>query len=391
MTLVQKFEKFMDKYNIPGRLFYIAWVFFTLSFMLNLTAWDGLDHSGQTEHILRLIRYASCCIFIIVIALKLLMKGYEKKHLIMYAVLCAAILLVVYFSHDKLMGYYFTAFMAAYREDARKVACVSAVLTGGLLLVNLIGSYTGFSVNYLFGEAERARFGLGFSWTSSAPVLFLFFTMLYIYIRKEKMHFWEFIILEAFNVYFYIMTDSRFAFVLGSAVVVFFFIESLFKDHFRFVMRIKWLMTVLPFIIALLVILSYFIYDPDLSFFRELNSLLSDRYELGSSGIERYGISLFGQPIQWFGYDINNLVIADYNYVDCSYLQILLQYGITMLLAALYIYARGIYRAAKVQDGYFMCILVFISVFSITEPRLMNLAFNVFPVLCFCSLKEKSV
>lgn len=79
-----------------------------------------------------------------------------------------------------------------------------------------------------------------------------------------------------------------------------------------------------------------------------------------------------------------------YNYVDCSYLQLLLEYGVLFLIAVIGIYTVAIYRAVKVQDYYLVWILLIVLLFGITEPRLMNFAFNPFPLMAFCRLSPPS-
>ena len=78
-----------------------------------------------------------------------------------------------------------------------------------------------------------------------------------------------------------------------------------------------------------------------------------------------------------------------YNYVDCSYLQILLEYGIVFLLICVLMYSYILYKAYQENNIYLCCCIIIILVFSITEPRLLNLMYNPFPLLAVSYLRSK--
>ncbi len=69
-------------------------------------------------------------------------------------------------------------------------------------------------------------------------------------------------------------------------------------------------------------------------------------------------------------------------------MQILLNYGVIILLLILVIYSIGIYRAFKANNYWLVLVYMMILVHSMTEPRLFNLAFNPLIVVAFSSLME---
>lgn len=381
----------LENLRIRDRLFDVAWVLYLFALVLNLTAWDALDASGQMQNILQILKIVSLVLCGAVILLNFLSGIYRMKWILFYTALLVIFALSYYFSKEKTLLLYFVLFAATFQQDAKRLVALAFLVKGSILLLNLLGSYLGFSVNYLFGEGVRPRFGLGFSWATSSAILFLFLILEYIYLRKDKMRWWEFVILEGINVYFFLMTDSRMAFVLASAVLVFFFVEHLFRNHFRATEKAKGLMVLLPAILAVLTLVVSFLYRPNLPFLSHVNDLLSGRLELGYKAIGAHGVSVFGTPIEWVGYDINHISVSGYNYVDCSYLQILLQYGVLALCACVSIYCLGVRNALKAKDGWLAWVLIGIAVFSITEPRYMNLAFNIFPVLAFAKMNPDGI
>ena len=116
-----------------------------------------------------------------------------------------------------------------------------------------------------------------------------------------------------------------------------------------------------------------------------LGHFFNGRLSLGRKGMVDYGITLFGQPVKWVGNGLQVLLngySAEYNYVDSAYLQILYQYGCLLLILILIVFSALVYISIKREKFYLTWILLIISVYCITEPRLVNLTYNPFILLC---------
>ena len=111
--------------------------------------------------------------------------------------------------------------------------------------------------------------------------------------------------------------------------------------------------------------------------------------------MEEFGIRLLGQKIDWVGYGglghVFQSLDREYNYVDCSYIQMMLEYGVIFLAIVVGIYTIAVYRAVKEEDWYLVFALLIVLGFGITEPRLMNFAFNPFPLMAFCRLRQPEI
>lgn len=108
------------------------------------------------------------------------------------------------------------------------------------------------------------------------------------------------------------------------------------------------------------------LYDESIHSWFWLNSILSDRLRLGANAIEQYGFSLFGKPIEWIGFSIKKTTMEEaigYNYVDSSYLQLGLNYGLIFLGVVLLIYSIIMNRAIKRKDYYLVSIITIILLF----------------------------
>lgn len=373
-------KKIEISYN--DMLFLIAWILFIVSTVLELSMWAS--NSNQVMLILKMVRYGAyllCAINII--------SGMYERRLMAGLLLALAILGIgVIGSTNKTMFLYAFLFFAAYGISSKTTICCS-FFTRLILLVSIISaSLLGIIEDYIFTPEARARHGLGFTWTTTGAVIFFFLMLQYIYIRKKRISFIELLILEIINWLFYQYTDSRMVFAMGSLFLVVVLMAKVFCFKWRFLNLFRKIYVIMPTLICLFALGLHMFYNKNIQLWEKLNSFLSDRLALGKSAVQAYGISFFGKKIEWVGYSVVESN-QEYNYVDCSYLQLLLEYGIIFLILVILIYTIIMYHAVKIKDYFLVVIIMFVLCISITEPRLMNLTFNPFPVLILCSLDLK--
>lgn len=368
-------------------LFCIACVLFLLSVLIDETAWMAEEVGDKLLVITKLMRYCSyviCCV-------KIAIGRYRYKTVFIGIVLCLIFLLSWLGCNNRSMIFslllYFTAYDVESRQGLR-IVCVTQTI---FLLLLVLLSMCGYATDYIFDPQTRNRHSLGFSWTTTAPILYFFILLGYIYLKQEKIKISEYILLELVNIWFYKMTDTRMTFVVSSLFLLFFAIEGVFKNRWSFWRYFNKIYCILPTCICIFSLILHWSYNPEKEVWRNLNDLLSGRLALGKSAILKYGVSLFGQKITWIGFSLkrDNIYNASgYNYVDCSYLQILLQFGILFLIAVLGIYTVAVYRAVNQGDYYLVWVLLLVLLFGITEPKLMFFTFNPFPMIAFFRLSK---
>ena len=366
--------------------FLTGWVLYLFSVILKMTIL--VDKSDSLQLILKVIRYVSYVDFSMAIVSK-----YRKKELIILVLLSLLLLTSAMNSKEKVILFYGLILFAAKDINARRFLKISLLIQGILLLIIVVFSQMGILEDCLFNRrAGFYRHGLGFTWTTAAPILFFFLQLIYFYIRKEKIRCIELLIIGLIDVYFFIMTDTKMAFAMSVAIFLFMFFQKLNKKRWKFINKFDSIFKFLPEVICGITLLSFRLYDSSVANWSRINSLLSSRLELGAAAIKNYGYSLFGKEIEWIGFNYKtNISIADgYNYVDSSFLLLALNYGVVFLIITLIIYSFIIYRATKRKDYYLIIVLITILVFSITEPRLMNFTFNPFPILLF-TRRRKSI
>ena len=326
--------------------------------------------------ILQLLRYGAYACLII----KLLYEDFEKKDFIIIAIIAAIVLLNAKYSGKDESSFFILIILLSRHMENKKIITITMLTQAFALGIMIVLSLANVVPDYVFTRDGVERHSFGFVYATFAPILMFFISLEYIYLRDTSMKLIEYIVLFLLNLILFYYTKTRMTFVLICAVLVFFFV---FRNKLNSIMSnsiIAKLQVLFPAIAAVGSILACYYYDFKNDTWFKINEIVNGRLKLGHNGLLKYGVTLWGQPIVWIGNNYNK-VIGKYNYVDCAYLQMLLSDGVVFLVMILAMYMFLIYRAIKNNDGFLACILVFICVLCITEPRLFVISFNPFPLL----------
>ena len=234
------------------------------------------------------------------------------------------------------------------------------------------------------------RYSLGFAWASYAPNLFLFVSMQYMLLRRNKITWLEIIAIELINIFIFLQTDTKMSFLVLTLLVCVMALnriavirtyllrvkQRLFSIERRHLIAVPWICALLALLLPL--------YRQDSILWKVLNSGFSGRLLLGKNAIMNYGFSFLGQKIDMNGFSVLGKNYEVYNYVDSSYLQIAIRYGIVLLALVCVLYGAALLKAHKRKDGMLFLFLIVILFLCIEEPFLFDVGFNLFPVLAFC-------
>ena len=368
-------------------LFFFAWILFLLSLLLQLTAFS-VDNDTISKF-LKLLRYCAYALFCLKIILYTKIKEYKYLSLIL---MCSCILASFVNTYNATMPLYLLILLASIKIDSDKLIKITALLQGVVLAVVVGFSQVGILKDFVFEPLTRGRHSLGFSWTTTGPILFFYFSLCIIYITRNSTRIWFIILLEIINLLFFILTNSRLTFVLLSAFLFFVIIQKFNKRKWKFLSKFKYMYIVFPFFMETISVIIVMLYDASSPIWISINRLLSNRLRLGRDALNTYGLGIFGRNVEWIGFSITkptSELASGYNYVDSSYLQLSINFGLIFMIAVLIIYSYAIYKAIKIKDYYLLTIFICILIFSFTEPRLFNFAFNPFPILAFSKIRKK--
>ena len=119
-------------------------------------------------------------------------------------------------------------------------------------------------------------------------------------------------------------------------------------------------------------ILTTCFYDSSRKFLAFLNTLLSERLRFGKMGLIQHGVSLFGSDVVW------ETDASKYNYIDSSYINIMICYGLIVFLVVIVGFTIAGRFAVK-ENNRAMCLALLLwFARAVIDPQLFLLWFNPF-------------
>lgn len=208
----------------------------------------------------------------------------------------------------------------------------------------------------------------------------------YLWIRGKKITWGEIIALFGLNALIYSATGSNttlICFTIALLISICYKLFSLFKTELKALKRFTSHCAVLSFVVisALMLILT-FSYNSQNQFLYRLNSILHERLSIGYRGIVECGISLFASDVKIYGE--NASLSGFYNFLDCSYISVLIKYGILPLL--FYIASMTFVQIRQKKYIYGTLLLAVCALSCIEEHHLSEIPYNFFILLIFADL-----
>lgn len=366
-----------NKININS-LFYIS--FFIIIFF------NFIGYTKFSVKIPEIIEMRNICISfsIILLFIKLVKGQILKRNLYMFSILLILIILIWVNLKNTFIFLNFMAilFLILNLRGLKLEKVLKFWLMEIFVLMLVVQVF--YSLNYLPDETlilgNRDRKEMGYIFTSLSSNFSFQFTLMYLLYRGIKVRYVEIIVLFLTNYYFYSETDTKSAFYFTILTVFLVIIikninihSSVLNFFNKYVLLIG---TAIP------IGLSYF-YDANKYVYNELNRLLTNRLYLGNMALEKNGISIFGQPIDWVFYD---KVTQDnqFFYVDSSFLTIVIYYGIILmfiLILGYYLVANNKYIKNNAMYSVIFSIVVLHATF---DPQFLELVYN--PILLYLGL-----
>ena len=121
----------------------------------------------------------------------------------------------------------------------------------------------------------------------------------------------------------------------------------------------------------------------------KLNTLFSERLTISHNALKMYPVKLMGQNIEEVGGGSVLELRPEYFFLDDSYVRILLKYGLFLFIIALAIMIIISKRAGQIKQFVIVLALVAISIHSIMEHRLIDMAYNPMILALFASLMRE--
>lgn len=248
-------------------------------------------------------------------------------------------------------------------------------------LLNVAGNQFGMSVRAanvsgieregLLGMAvERKDFAYGWATDFANHVFFLLLE--FWIIIKGKLNIWGYLAYIAISFFIIEQTDSRMA--AGCILLILLFslyLKWLIISRTNAGLFMTWGLTYSIIFFAIISVIVVLLYKPTDPFWFATNLIFSNRLSHGANAITEFGITWFGQPVEMYGL-INVEKGQETNFVDSTYLQYLIRYGIVLLTILILIFVLLARRAVKRGDTVFVIALFIASLVGVISQFLFE-------------------
>ena len=263
----------------------------------------------------------------------------------------------------------------------RKVIKVYFSVVSTLLLLAVVCSLTGLIENYTYMLDRGTRISFGIVYPTNFAAYVLFQVLCWWYLRREKLTYAEAAVTAGLAGFVKVFCDAR-----CSTLLLLVTAAAMVWNRFRYQRSEKKqkeyemcsvfaaLMTLAYPLIACCMVGLTVCYDNSKAWMATLNNLFSARLDLGKKAIDVYGMRPWGQYIKLF----NNAEGKDtsfYFYIDSSYVQLAVMYGLVLLGLVLLAFLLISCRAWSQKEWIFLWILAVAAVHGVMEQHLVELPY----------------
>ena len=307
--------------------------------------------------------------------LDLLNRRYTIREIFIGVFVSILLFIIAYESKIKNPLIYWIFILALHDTDYWKILKYSAIAHIFAIVVVVISAYSGIIENYYTMRSDQTiRWGLGFQYVSLSANYFFYFILIWVAYRREKISIIEILVFFLIQIFLFYKTDTKSAFIFGILALA----GAAALKYIRPVKYWNKFYTAISVLLAPISAVSIsfitYMYNPQNQILAALNNLVTGRLNLGKLGIEQFGISLFGKYIDWNAGTITDGSV--YNYVDSSYIQILLNYGIVGLILVLTLLVIFGWLIYKKRDVWMLLSMSIVIAHSILDPQLIVIAYN---------------
>lgn len=255
-----------------------------------------------------------------------------------------------------------------------------------IFILTIVLSNLGLIPNIVYAGTNRTRYALGYIYSTFPAHLVMYLSFTYVAIRKIKMSFIELGLILFACALIYQRTQTRNPAILTILLIF----GTLLIKHYdkiknnQLIIFFARMSFGISFIFSIILPL---LYKQQSENFILLNNALSGRLKLGLNAIRTYGIPLFGNNIMLYGnynYMTGDVPYGqEYNYIDSSYLQYVVIYGVITTIVIMIFFTKIVIDATKTNNFYLVLVLVLSAIHSFFDPQLIIIWYTPFILLTF--------
>ena len=318
-----------------------------------------------------------------------------KKILIILLVIGSFIIARRYSEVDALLE---TGFLIAGANDIdyRKILKVYLIVEIPTTICTMIAGYTGVITDLVYHRGEQVRMSFGFVYPTDFAAGIIFMVTAWGVLRQVRCTWIEIGLMIISVVLFEKYCDvrnSEIVMMILIICVVYLKIRNKLAakkgKEYTPSLLLKILCLVAPYGLAGFMILVSRFYRPDIEWMAKLNTLFSTRLSLGKEVFDRYDIQIWGQDIPMRGNGGSTEVVADYFFIDSSYVNILMRLGLVAFILVMLIIS--IIMIKSLNHPYMLMAMAIVCIHSVMEHHMFEVYYDVFLMLPLAKFDVKDI
>ena len=267
--------------------------------------------------------------------------------------------------------------------DFRKLLGTFSVATFLVLCLTIYASQKGMIANMFMNADGGYRFSLGFNYVSFASQRLFFALCTYLMFRGKRISYLELLALLLATIYMYQQTSTSSPFYLSILILTYALLSiKIFKKEFIIGNFWSKALAQYGFIVALAVIL-YFCFYSSGNLFHLVDQFTHNRLRLSVDGFRNFGVSWLGQPISFTTLDMFGNFTSNYNYIDSSFVQLLVIDGLIVSAFMLFALTKVMKYFISIQKDIVLACLGIMIIHGMFDPQMLVLRYS--PLILFIS------
>ena len=267
--------------------------------------------------------------------------------------------------------------------DFRKLLGTFSVATFLVLCLTIYASQQGIIANTFMKADSGYRFSLGFNYVSFASQRLFFALCTYLMFRGKRISYLELLALLLATIYMYQQTSTSSPFYLSILILTYDLLSiKIFKKEFIIGNFLSKALAQYGFIVALAVIL-YFCFYSSGNLFHLVDQFTHNRLRLSVDGFRNFGVSWLGQPISFTTLDMFGNFTSNYNYIDSSFVQLLVIDGLIVSAFMLFALTKVMKYFITIQKDIVLACLGIMIIHGMFDPQMLVLRYS--PLILFIS------
>ena len=286
--------------------------------------------------------------------------------------------------------------IGAYGVSFRKIVKAYCGIGIQFLLFCIVASQTGLVLDIVFDMSSSLRgfrHSFGFIYPTDFAAYVVYLVLGYSWLRGKKITWVELEMLAFWGLGIYYLCDTRTSFSCLMIFILLLMCEKiLYSSNCRVTSKIrmskfsdavKFISAYSVIFSSLLMVLFAMCYSKS-TILCAIDHLVAGRISMSNLTIKQYGMKFLGQEIKMQGNGYSESKVLDnYFFIDCSYIKMIVCYGLVVSILIWIAYTILGQRALKTNDAYLIWTLGIIGLHCSMEHHLTEIAYNPFMLALF--------